>query len=106
MEQANAVLQEYLPRFNARFAVPAVDPTLGWQALPACLVLDECFCLQATRTVTLDNTISYEGKRLQLLPTADRPGLVRAKVCVHEHAGWVTCGLSPGPSGALASRSA
>lgn len=85
MEQANAVLQDYLPRFNARFAVPAADLTLGWQALPATLVLDECFCLHATRTVTSDNTISYEGKRLQLLPSAERPNLVRAKVCVHEH---------------------
>lgn len=85
LEQANAALQEYLPRFNARFAVPAADPTLGWQTVPADLILDECFCLHATRTVTSDNTVSYEGKRLQLLPTADWPNLVRAKVCVHEH---------------------
>jgi transposase len=85
LEQANTVLQDYLPRFNARFAVPAADLTLGWQAKPATLVLDECFCLQNKRTVTLDHTVSYQGQRLQLLPTADRPSLVRATVCIHEH---------------------
>ncbi len=85
LEQANAVLQEYLPRFNARFAVPAAEAELGWQNVPAELVLSECFCLYEERTVALDNTISYHGSRIQLLPTGPRRHFARAKVCVHEH---------------------
>lgn len=85
LSQANQVLAEYLPRFNARFAVPAADAKPGWQPVPAALVLDECFCLHEERTVTLDNTISYHGQRIQLLPTGERRSFVRAKVLVHEH---------------------
>jgi len=81
LEQANAVLQEYLPRF----AVPAAEAELGWQNVPAELVLSECFCLYEERTVALDNTISYHGSRIQLLPTGPRRHFARAKVCVHEH---------------------
>jgi hypothetical protein len=85
IEQANAVLQEYLPRFNARFAVPAVDPGLGWQAVPATLSLDECFCRHEERTVALDNTIAYYSQRVQFLPSEYRRTWARAKVSVHEH---------------------
>jgi len=35
--------------------------------------------------VALDNTISYHGRRVQLLPTEQRRSFARAKVCVHEH---------------------
>ena len=68
------LLQAFLPRFNARFAVPAAETPTGWQAVPAGLSLDECFCLQEERTVALDNTISYHGSRVQLLPTESTGG--------------------------------
>ena len=51
LEQANAVLPEYLMRFNARFAVPATSPLQGWQAVPTGVSLDECFCFHEQRTV-------------------------------------------------------
>lgn len=47
--------------------------------------IDRCFCLQETRTVTSDNTISYQGQCLQLLPNKLRRSWVKAKVEVHEH---------------------
>ncbi len=84
LEQANQVLQAYLPRFNAQFAVPAADPALAWQAFPASLTLDECFCWQEERSVALDNTVSYYKRRLQLLPTQTRQSWARAKVLVYE----------------------
>ena len=85
LEEANVLLQAFLPRFNARFAVPAAEAALSWQAVPEGLSLDECFCLHEERTVALDNTISYHGRRVQLLPTEQRRSFARAKVCVHEH---------------------
>lgn len=85
LHEANAVLQQYLPRFNARFAVAAESADSGWQAVPAGLDLDECFCLHDERTVAADNTISYHGQRFQLLPNDVRPHWVRCKVEVHAH---------------------
>src|SRR3989475_13208998 len=35
LEEANVLLQAFLPRFNARFAVPAAETPTGWQAVPA-----------------------------------------------------------------------
>jgi transposase len=84
LAQANQVLQTYLPRFNAQFAVPAADPALAWQAFPASLTLDECFCWQEERSVALDNTVSYYKQRLQLLPTQTRQSWARAKVMIYE----------------------
>ena len=86
LEEANGVLQTFLPRFNARFAVPAAETLLAWQAVPEGLSLDECFCLHEECTVALDNTISYHGSRgRSYLPTEQRRSFARAKVCVHEH---------------------
>lgn len=85
LAQVNAVLQEYLPRFNAHFAVPAASPERGWQAVPSALVLDECFCVHEERVVVLDNTISSHSQRVQLLPTDQQRSWGRCKVCVHVH---------------------
>ena len=41
MEEANAVLQEYLPRFNARFSVAAEQPEQAYRPVPADLSLTE-----------------------------------------------------------------
>ena len=53
MDQATAVLQEFLPRYNARFAVQPdrpVDPGL---------TLSEILCFKDTRKVGRDNTVKY-----------------------------------------------
>jgi len=84
LQEANVVLQAYLPRFNARFAVACASKELAWQALPSELSPEQCFCWQESRTVAPDNTISYKGKRLQLLPGEHRRSWVRVKVLVHE----------------------
>lgn len=84
IEEANAVLQEYLPRFNARFAIAAAESTVAWQAWPDTLTAQDCFCLQEERSVNNDNTISYKGQRIQLLPGEQRISWARCKVMVHE----------------------
>lgn len=79
-EDANAFLEQtFLPRFNARFAVPAREaadmhrrPSPEEVALVA-----ESFCREDRRTVCGDSTVSHRGTWYQLLPT---PRLhVRAK---------------------------
>lgn len=85
MAEANAFLKEFLPRYNARFAVPATSSLLGWQEVPSGIILDEEFCLHGSRRVASDNTISYQGKKIQILPTTERGSFAQVQVSVHEH---------------------
>ncbi|MBI4493682.1 MAG: ISNCY family transposase, partial [Chloroflexi bacterium] len=83
-EAANQVLVEFLPRFDARFAVPAAQPGSAYRPRPAGLVPEQVFCFKYTRTVTPDNTVDFAKQTLQLLPDAQRASYVRAQVEVHE----------------------
>jgi transposase len=81
---ANAFVADYLLQHNARFAVPAADPTPAYLPVPADLNLAHVFCFKETRVVRADNTISYAGQPIQLLATPTRRGWARARVEVHE----------------------
>ncbi len=83
--EAEMVLQAYLPHFNRRFAVPPADPTPAYQPLPQGLDVDAVCCLAYTRTVATDNTISFGGRHIQLLPNAARTSYARCSVEVREH---------------------
>ncbi len=84
LAEANRCLADYLPRHNARFAVPAADPGLAELAVPATLDLAQVFCFKHTRVVRPDNTISFAGQPLQLLATPERQNWVKARVELHE----------------------
>ena len=74
IDQAKEVLQEFLPRFNARFAVAAEQPSeTAYRPVPAELPLTETICIKDTRKVARDNTVKYHWRVLQLLPGAERP---------------------------------
>ena len=82
---ANAwIKQVYLPTHNKRFMAP---PTLPDSAFVTTEVarLTEAFCLEDERTVGRDNTISWEGKRLQIPESPLRRHYVQAKVKVHAY---------------------
>ncbi|HEY6406937.1 MAG TPA: hypothetical protein VIY29_05670 [Ktedonobacteraceae bacterium] len=84
LEQANAVFQAYLPRFNAQFAVEPAQGETAYRPLPEVLNLDMIFCFKYERTVALDNTVTLGEHRLQLLPDQQRRSYARAQVEVHE----------------------
>jgi transposase len=83
-EQANEVLQAYLPRFNAQFAVESAQAEPAYRPLPEMLSLDTIVCFKYVRTVALDNTVTLGEHRLQLLPDQQRRSYARAEVEVHE----------------------
>ena len=83
-EQANEVLQAYLPRFNAQFAVEPAQAELAYRPLPETGCLDMIVCFKYVRTVALDNTVNFGEHRLQLLPDQQRRSYARAEVEVHE----------------------
>jgi transposase len=63
---ANELLASFLPRFNARFAVPAADPVPAWRPLPADLRLDRVLVFKYRCKVARDHTIRLAGRILQL----------------------------------------
>ena len=86
LEEANAILQEYLPRFNRRFAVAAEQPETAYRPVPEELSLTETVSIKHTRKVARDNTVKYHWRVLQLLPGAERPSYAGLRVDLLEQA--------------------
>ena len=85
--EAQSVLERFLPRFNARFAVAARQPAPAWRPLDSTLDLGAVLAFRHTRTVARDNTVKYHWRTLQLLPSAQRPSYAGARVDVLERPG-------------------
>lgn len=84
IEEANILLQSYIPGFNDRFSKkPAVNET-AWRPVPEDIDLDNIFCKKETRVVANDNTISYHSRTLQISPNSKRYSYVKARVDVYE----------------------
>ena len=64
IDQAKEVLQEFLPKINARFAVAAEHPEMAYRPVPAELSLTETICIKDTRKVVRDNTVKYHWRVL------------------------------------------
>ncbi len=84
-DAANRFIREvYLPRHNARFAIEPA--TAGSAFVPVAeSQWRDVLCIQEERTVAPDNTVSWNGRRLQIPPHPARAHFVRAKVRVHEY---------------------
>ena len=82
--QATAVLRDFLPRFNARFAVQPEHPDAAYRPVAADLCLSETLCFKHTRKVGRDNTVKYHWRVLQLLPDRERPSYAGLRVEVLE----------------------
>jgi hypothetical protein len=85
MAAANRYLTErFLPGYNRRFAVPAAEagtafvPWLGTN-------LADILCVHEERVVAKDNTVHYQGKRLQLPSDPYRFHYVKVTVRVHAY---------------------
>jgi len=80
LQEANEALAVYLPKFNMRFGVEPACEDSAYRPWPADLRREQVFCFKHQRTVNNDNTISFDGHRLQIPPSVDRPSYVRAQV--------------------------
>ena len=85
IHEANAALQDFLPRYNAQFAVPAELPVSVYRSRISQQPLDEVLCFKHPRKVAKDNTVKYNWRTLQLLPDTERPSYAGAQVEVLEH---------------------
>jgi len=72
LEEANRLLEKYLPQYNERFGVPATDEGSAYRPLPSEMDLADVLCFKHRRKVARDNTVKYQWRTLQLLPDQDR----------------------------------
>ena len=84
MEEAKAVLQQFLPRFNRRFQVQPQCPEPGFRPLEEGLSLRQILCFKHRRRVARDNTVRFQRHTLQLLPSQQRRSYAGAVVVVLE----------------------
>ena len=85
VEAANRFLrEEYIAEFNQRFRV---TPVQSGSAFTACRRqdLEQVFSLQFERTVSRDNTVSFQNLCLQIGPVRWRGTLAGCTVTVHHH---------------------
>jgi len=96
IEAANRWLQEtYLPRHNAELRKEPALPESGFVKV-AHERLVETLCIEETRTVGRDNTIAWDGRRLQIPESPMRRHYVGATVKVHHYPDGTT-GVLHGP---------
>ena len=82
--QATVVLRDFLPRFNARFAVQPQHPEAAYRPVSPELCVSETLCFKHTRKVARDNTVKYHWRVLQLLPGRECPSYAGLRVEVLE----------------------
>lgn len=85
IEAANRFIRDvYLPAHNARFATAPVEKASAFvEAEPS--QWQDVLCVQEERTVAPDNTVAWNGLRLQIPPHPARAHFVRAKVRLHHY---------------------
>ena len=84
LEQAQAVLDGFVPRFNRRFGVPQQCSEPAFRPLDPELCLEQVLCFKHRRKVDRDNTVRFQLRTLQLLPAPERPSIAGATVEVLE----------------------
>ncbi len=84
IEEANALLWDFLPRYDRRFGVAPAQPGPAYRRPAPGLDLDAVLCFKYLRTVANDDTVRFNGAALQLLPDGHRAGYARATVEVQE----------------------
>ena len=70
IEQANTVLDQFLPRYNRRFQIPPQHPEPAFRPLDPELCLEQVLCFKHRTKVAWDNTVRFQLHP----PVADRAG--------------------------------
>lgn len=83
LAQANAFLDSYLPKYNARFAIKPFKKTNLHRLVPKNFNLDEIFCLKEYRTISNGFTCQWRN-RLFLIKNPSIT-MKKQRVCVMEH---------------------
>jgi len=87
IEEANAFLERFMPRFNDRFAVLPREPEHAFRPAPSPEVLERVLCIKEQRKASNGSTISYGGRTYRLVNERGRavPLAPRSTVTVLTH---------------------
>jgi transposase len=80
LDEANQVLEMFLPEYNRKFVIPARESGTAYRQPQKGFNPDEYFCYKYPRTVGVDNVVRFVQNRLQILPSANRTSYARCKV--------------------------
>jgi hypothetical protein len=75
---------QFLPKYNQRFRVSRLQQD-SLCTLAKGISSQRYFCFKHTRSVSNDNTISFDGHRLQIPPGPKHRTYARAKVQIKQH---------------------
>jgi transposase len=94
---ANAYLREhFVPDYNTLFTRPPADPASAFVPLGD-VDLEQILCEEDDRLVALDNTVTFDGVRVQLPKQPGRPTCAGWRVTVRRHLdGALTVWRGPG----------
>ena len=83
LEQANAFLETYLPKYNARFAVKPFKRTNLHRPVRKSLRLGEIFCIKEFRTIS--NGFTFQWRNRKFLIKNPSITMKKQRVCIMEH---------------------
>jgi len=96
MEEANGVLDKFLPRYNERFGIRAAQAGNAYRPVPPELKLETILCFRSPRKVARDNTVQFSWQTLQLLPPPDHTSYAGARVDVQQRMDGTLCVVHQG----------
>lgn len=86
LEEANKYLHNvFLPKYNKKFTRKPRVEEVAYRSIPQGMDLNQILCIKDKRQVQGDNTIGYDTRKYQILPTETRFGFAKAKVEVQKH---------------------
>lgn len=95
LDDANAVLKNFIVRYNKKFAVQPANPVSAFRPIPSHLRLDHVFCWKEHRMLNPGYTIRFECKAYKVLNPKGAPVIpLRSVVEVHKlldgrlYVGW------------------
>jgi len=81
-QQAQAVLERYLPEHNRKFAKPAAKAEGAWRKA-SFKQIEQALCFKQQRTVAKDNTVTFEGTVFQIPKNSPSRSYANKRIDVH-----------------------
>jgi transposase len=81
LEQAQAVLDRYLPEHNRKFSKPAMAKP-AWRKASA-QQIEQALCFKDKRTVANDNTVTFDGVIFQIPKQSPHRSFANKRIAVH-----------------------
>lgn len=81
-QQAQAVLERYLPEHNRKFAKPTAKAQVAWRKA-SLKQIEQALCFKRRRTVAKDNTVTFEGTVFQIPKNSPSRSYANKRILVH-----------------------